>query len=161
MSGLGDLKMDSDPNPFTYRDLNKNPNPIINESEPLRNWRIGYSFALFLITTGFHLDRLYLVKEDSIGKWVGLGFFLFLFSFVLASKGDSLKPNRRQWQVTRNAQNQTTHRENKETNPTWKQKLQHLATKNKTKPYQDYNSLSSPTESPEEFLDGSLTELPK
>ena len=30
-------KKDADPDSFTYRDRNKNPNPIFNESEPTEN----------------------------------------------------------------------------------------------------------------------------
>lgn len=34
-------KVDPDPNPFTYWNLNKNPSPVINRSNLLDNRRVG------------------------------------------------------------------------------------------------------------------------
>lgn len=38
-------KMDPDPGLFTYRDLNKDPNPVISRSESLSDQRIGDPFT--------------------------------------------------------------------------------------------------------------------
>ena len=34
-------KVEPDPDPFTYRGLNKETDPVFNELEPWGNWRIG------------------------------------------------------------------------------------------------------------------------
>ena len=36
-----ETKVEPDPDLFTYRGLNKDPDPVFNGSEPSGNWRIG------------------------------------------------------------------------------------------------------------------------
>ena len=39
------IKVESDPDPFTYRGLNKDPGPVFNGSEPSSKRRSGDPFA--------------------------------------------------------------------------------------------------------------------
>ena len=53
-------KVDPSPYPFTYLEINKNPNSVFNGSEPLSNWRIGdpyQNLMLHVVELRYHISN--------------------------------------------------------------------------------------------------------
>ena len=51
LESTGPNQVESDSDPFTYRNVNKDPDQVFNESEPLGNQRIGDSFTSLVHNT--------------------------------------------------------------------------------------------------------------